>query len=319
MANDKAKNTSREQRQMLAQFIIDSIAQGDVRDWHAGWDATMLVNVNGKSGRAYNGVNRLWLTYASMVEGYADNRWYTFDSIKYAKGLHLRKGSHASYVEFWKRQPWYKKDADGNPVTDEDGNKVIDHYYMKLCAVYPVYNGSCIEGLEPLHFEPKDDEQLFAIADNFIELVKLGGKFTESVDMRAYFAPRSNRVNLPLRGKFDTARDFLATLIHEFAHSTKAQTRMGRERKDLGDDKASYAYEELVAEMTALFVQADLGLDSFGRTTENSLAYLAHWGERTADEDTVAQIMSAISEAQRVADWIMGQYEQHFGKVELAA
>ena len=319
MANDKAKQISNEQRQLLAQFIIDSIEQGGVQRWHAGWKPYLLAHKNGKSGRYYNGVNRLWLSYAAMLEQYGDCRWYTFDSIKYAKGLHLRKGSHATHIEYWDRRPWYKRDASGEYVLDEDGKKVVDHYYMKLCAVHNVFNGSCIEGLEPMQFAPKPDEELFDIADKFIELAKMGGKFAETSDASAYYVPATNTINLPVRGSFDTARDFLATLLHEFAHSTKAQTRMGRKCKEFDSPRAEYAYEELVAELTALFVQADLGLDSFGSVTENSTAYLAHWAERTADEDTTAQIMSAISEAQRVADWMREQYEQHFGKLELAA
>ena len=64
---------------------------------------------------------------------------------------------------------------------------------------------------------------------------------------------------------FETFRDaesYYATLAHECTHWTRHPTRLDRDfgRKRWGDE--GYALEELVAELGAAFLCADLGLDA---------------------------------------------------------
>ena len=319
MANDKAIEISNEQRKALCDHVLCSLAQDDVRRWAKCWDAAALSPHNPVTGTRYRGVNRAWLSFAAMLEGYGDSRWLTFNEVRKHEGWHLRKGSHGHKVEKWTLRTIALTDDEGEPLVDEDGEQRT-RSYLFLQSMHTVLNASCVEGIEPMSFPVQDDAELFEVADRFIALVRKHGAYLEDAEDGAYYTPLSNTIHLPMRATFATARDFCATLFHEFAHSTKAAERMGRVRRDMGD--ASYAFEELVAEMTSLFVQADMGFDSFGNTTENSIAYLQGWARKAhSDEGTVKLVMQAITEAQRVADWIVALYHAEYGteQMELAA
>ena len=90
--------------------------------------------------------------------------------------------------------------------------------------------------------------------------------------------------------------------MHELIHWTSHKSRLDRRfnAKRFGDN--GYAREELVAELGAAFLSADLGITPEIR--EAHAAYLAHWLE-ALQEDSRA-IFSAAAHAQRAADFLQG-------------
>ena len=63
---------------------------------------------NGITKANYRGCNAFWLSLVSMMKGYDDPRWVTMIQImdndkKYHPNekWHLKKGSKATYVEYW--------------------------------------------------------------------------------------------------------------------------------------------------------------------------------------------------------------------------
>src|SRR3984885_15993329 len=105
---------------------------------------------------------------------------------------------------------------------------------------------------------------------------------------------------------FRDGESYYATLLHELTHWTKHEKRLNREfgRKRWGD--AGYAAEELVAELGAAFLCADLGITPEIR--DDHAAYLGHW-LTCLKEDTRA-IFSAAAHAQRAADYLNGLQPQ---------
>lgn len=95
---------------------------------------------------------------------------------------------------------------------------------------------------------------------------------------------------------------YYATLAHELTHWTKHPKRLDREfgRKKWGDD--GYAREELVAELGAAFLCADLGLTPEAGT--DHAAYIQSW-LRVLKDDKRA-IFSAAAHAQKAADFLHG-------------
>jgi antirestriction protein ArdC len=85
-------------------------------------------------------------------------------------------------------------------------------------------------------------------------------------------------------------------------HWTRHETRLNREfgRKRWGD--AGYAAEELVAELGAAFLCADLGITPEPR--EDHAAYLATWLEVLKNDKRA--IFTAAAHAQRAADFLHG-------------
>lgn len=64
------------QRKILVDQVLNNLEKGTGL-WHQGWRNTG-VPVSAITGKAYRGVNNLFLTLVSMREGYTDNRWLTY-------------------------------------------------------------------------------------------------------------------------------------------------------------------------------------------------------------------------------------------------
>ncbi len=106
-------------------------------------------------------------------------------------------------------------------------------------------------------------------------------------------------IQLPPSDAFRDAQSYAATKAHELIHWTGHESRMAREfGKRFGD--SAYAREELVAELGAAFLCADLGVTAEPR--EDHAAYLASW-LKVLSEDKRA-IFSAAAHAQRAADFL---------------
>jgi antirestriction protein ArdC len=87
-------------------------------------------------------------------------------------------------------------------------------------------------------------------------------------------------------------------MTHWTRHHTRLDRDLGRQR--FGD--AGYAREELVAELGAAFLCADLGLALEPR--EDHAAYIASWLEVLKDDKRF--IVSAASHAQKAVDHLHG-------------
>jgi antirestriction protein ArdC len=101
---------------------------------------------------------------------------------------------------------------------------------------------------------------------------------------------------------FKDRESYYSTILHEMIHATSHKSRLDRSfnAKKFGDN--GYAREELVAELGAAFLSADLGITPEVR--EDHAAYLAHW-LKALQEDKRA-IFSAAAHAQRAADFLQG-------------
>ncbi len=93
---------------------------------------------------------------------------------------------------------------------------------------------------------------------------------------------------------------FYATLGHETCHWTRHPSRLDRSfgRKAWGDE--GYAREELVAELGAAFLCADLEVTP--ETREDHAAYIASWIEVLKGDKRA--VFSAAAHAQRAVDFL---------------
>src|SRR6202035_4732889 len=101
---------------------------------------------------------------------------------------------------------------------------------------------------------------------------------------------------------FKDKESYYATALHELTHWTKHERRLSRDfgRKAFGD--AGYAREELVAELGAAFLCADLGIEAEPR--EDHAAYLDHWLQVLKDDKRA--IFQAAAYAQKASDFLQG-------------
>jgi len=105
---------------------------------------------------------------------------------------------------------------------------------------------------------------------------------------------------MPPLEAFRDAESHAATLAHELTHWTKHQSRLNREfgRKRWGDE--GYAIEELVAELGAAFLCADLNITPDIR--EDHAAYIGHWLKILKDDKRA--IFTAASHASKAAEYL---------------
>jgi len=275
--------------------IVADLEQG-VRPWLKPWStdnaAERIARPLRGNGQPYKGINVLMLWGEALMHGYACPIWMTYRQAQELNGQ-VRKGEHGALVVY--------ADKITRPELDLDGDETArEIYFLKG---YTVFNCEQIEGL-PAHFyakaEPKGPApERIAVAESFAAhtaaTIRTGGN-------RAFYSVSDDYVQMPPLECFRDAESYYATLLHELTHWTKHEARLSREfgRKRWGD--AGYATEELVAELGAAFLCADLGITPEPR--EDHAAYLAHWLE-VLKQDKRA-IFTAAAHAQRAADFLHG-------------
>jgi antirestriction protein ArdC len=207
-------------------------------------------------------------------------------------GAHVRKGEHGALVVYADR---FTK-TETNDAGDEAAREI------RFMKGYTVFNVEQIEGL-PAQYRPqpapvRESLPLIEHAEAFVSAtgasIRHGGE-------RAYYSPAADVIVLPVPEAFRDAQSYTATKAHELIHWTSHAARCDRVLgQRFGDD--AYAAEELIAELGAAFLCADLGITPEIR--DDHAAYVGHWlsvlrGDRHA-------IFTAASHAQRAADFLHG-------------
>jgi antirestriction protein ArdC len=274
--------------------IVGELEQG-VRPWLRPWGAEHAAGRITKplrlNGVPYQGINVLMLWGEAVAKGYSAPIWLTF---KQAQGLgaHVRKGEQGSLVVYADRIRRTERDE----MTGEEAEREIP--FLKG---YTVFNVQQVEGL-PAHFyavaEPRlDPVRRIDRAESFFAAT--GADIRHGGDM-AYYTVTHDYVQMPPFEAFRDRESYYATLAHEVTHWTRHPSRLDRDfgRKRWGDE--GYAMEELVAELGAAFLSADLDLTPQPR--EDHASYIASW--LTVLKNDKRAIFTAASYAQRAADFV---------------
>jgi len=273
--------------------IVASLEKG-VRPWMKPWSgenaAGRITRPLRHNGTPYSGINILILWAASLEQGFGSPSWMTF---KQALELnaHVRKGEKGSLVVYANTFKRTEEDAQGNEVEHE----------IPFLKGYTVFNVEQIEGL-PEHFYVKPEPRFTAVerivhAEKFFAATHADIRFRGG---RAYYAQEADYIQMPPIESFIDAGSFYATLAHESTHWTKHPSRIERDfgRKAWGDE--GYAREELVAELGAAFLCADLELTPEIR--EDHASYIATWLQVLKNDNRA--IFQAAAHAQRAVDFL---------------
>lgn len=274
--------------------IIAELERG-VRPWSQPWNAEHLAGRISRplrhNGKAYQGINVILLWMAATARGYSAPIWMTYKQAQ-ALGAQVRKGETGSPVTY--ADTMRKREQD--EATGEESERAI--YFLKQ---YTVFNVEQIDNL-PAHYYATATPALdplarMAEAEGFF--ANLGADIRHGGN-RAYYAPDPDFVQMPPFESFCDAQSYYSTLGHECIHWTKHSTRLAREfgRKRFGDE--GYAREELVAEIGAAFVAADLGIALEPRPDHAS--YIASWLKVLKDDKRA--IVIAASFAQKAVDFL---------------
>lgn len=281
-----------------------------VCEWSKGGNANILDPNNPITGTHYRGANLANLAIQCMEAGITDNRFATAHEIR-KMGWNVPDDARTFMVEKCKRFT-FPLTKDGAPVLDDDGNqKVIS--YVRPVSYWWVYNYSDIEGAPELPNAPRlhdvdDDAPEVKLIDALKETSRC--PVSERKSDGAYYSPSLDKITVPRREQFSSPQAMLRTLAHEMGHSTSHASACNRE---IGDKfgSESYAFEELVAELTSVFVLSYAGADivpedndgDMQRRYENHAAYLKSWLQKFKSDTTY--LFRAATKASAAADYII--------------
>jgi antirestriction protein ArdC len=122
--------------------------------------------------------------------------------------------------------------------------------------------------------------------------VRIGGD-------RAFYCPREDYVQIPAPAAYFESINWHRTALHELAHASGHSSRLNRDLSGAYGTQ-NYAFEEIVAEMSAAFCCASLGIVPTVRHAD----YIGSW-LGVLREDRRA-IVRAASQASRAANFLLG-------------
>lgn len=309
------------QRKQLVDEVLKNLESG-AGLWKQGWKASG-VPVSAITGKRYNGVNRMFLAYASMLRGYTDNRWMTFNQMEEkgwsfkrdAEGNSLGKnaGVAIEYFELRDREtkkPFDKYVLDG--MTADEREAYMDENVYAIRKYYRVFNGDVIEGIPALEVQEHDSSGKNERAERILQMWSdTEAKIIYGGD-EAYYSPALDKIHLPEREKFVDMPEFYSTALHEIGHSTGHEKRLNRELGTRGT--VEYAVEELRAEIASMFMEQDLDIAVGEKHIQNNSAYIQHWHGKIKEDPNI--LFTAIADAEKISKFVMAKEKVNQKEVE---
>ncbi|RVG42414.1 ArdC family protein [Sinorhizobium meliloti] len=276
--------------QRITGTIIEQLEAGTkpwIRPWRGNSRGSLVPRR--ATGEAYRGINVLMLWLASELAGYEENTWMTYRQAQDLGGQ-VRKGEKGSLVvKYGTFTPKEREDDDERAIP-----------YLKG---YTVFNVEQIENLPDRFYRPVEElpaapvphlETVEAFVRNTGAAITYGGT-------TACYRPAPDDILMPDRARFVDEVHLYSTLLHELSHWSGAKHRLDRDLSGRFGSE-SYAIEELVAELSASFLCADLGVAHDPR--DNTATYLESWLQALKNDKRA--IISAAARAQEAADYLHG-------------
>jgi antirestriction protein ArdC len=247
---------------------------------------------NAASGNAYHGINILNLWVTAEQRGYAAPIWATYKQWS-EKGCQVRKGERSALIIFYKE---FQTEPTGE---DDDGKR-------RMARASYVFNAAQVDGFTlPDALPSLGPIERLDQADRFVAAtratIRHGGE-------RAFYQTQLDFIQMPEEGLFTgTAsmsrnESYYATLVHELVHWTGNKSRLARDMgKRFGDQ--AYAAEELIAEIGAAFLCAELGITQ--DTRPDHAQYLANWLQFLKSDSKA--IFTAAARASQAAAFLSGR------------
>lgn len=316
--------------QKFSDMLIARMEQMKESKWKKGWTDGRTAQFGlpqNLVGRPYTGSNAFLCQIHTTMEHYRMPVYLTIKQIRDAGGM-IKKGEHSIPIFKWDLRI---KDKDGKKLSESDYRNMTKEEQAE-CTVRPylkVYNEWNIDQtnleevnkekydaiLKRFKSEPIKDEVGMYKNEAFDNLLKEQSwvcpieyeKFNES----AFYSPKRDQIVVPSKKQFNISNtpedvfkdgmEFYGTTIHEMAHSTGHESRLGRDGivkiDKFGSDQ--YAKEELIAELTSALIGNAMGFDS--RIRENNIAYLQNWiGSLKKDPKFLKSVMSDVNKSSKM-------------------
>jgi len=264
--------------------------------WHRA--ASTSSPINATTGRAYRGVNILSLWITTQALGYESHEWATFKQW-HERGVNVRKGERGTPIVFYKNLHVESSDVDASE--DAEGGRTIP-----FARASWVFNAAQVDG-HAVQAAALPERPLFERIARVDRVIEATGARIEYGGSRACYNRLTDRISIPDERAFfgtetSTAQEaFYSTILHELAHYSGSENRLNREKGKRFADRA-YAFEELIAELSAAFLCSELGITNDPRP--DHAQYMAQYLAILKNDKKA--IFTAAAAASAATDFILG-------------
>lgn len=263
-----------------------------VQPWGtAAAKAPLAMPKNAATHRRYTGINVLILWGAVIEHDFTGQSWLTFRQAL-SLGGNVRKGEHGTTVVYADR---FIPD-DEKKRSRETGDEAQAIPFLKRFTVFNVVQ---CEGLpqELMAVAPPVETNL--ILPQAEALIRATGVDFHIGGDRAFYDPRHDFVQVPPPQAYFEPINWHRTALHEVGHASGHPSRLNRDLTGSFGSK-KYAFEELIAEISAAYLCASLSITPTVRHAD----YIASWLDVLREDDRA--IVRAASAASKAADFILG-------------
>lgn len=287
----QAMNQDQIRHRITDQIVAALKSGGTAIPWRRPWsnleNTGMPANV--VSRRCYSGINPLLLQMVAQGRGYASRYWATFNQWR-SLGLCVKKRPDDVAPGQWGTRIVYC-----SPVTKvkkaDDGHEKEERFF--LLREYVVFNAEQVagDGIECFLARPREQATFvdYEPAQRAIDAVGADIRYGGN---RAFYSRDGDFIQIPPRESFEGAHEWYATHLHELAHFAEPRLNW----------QGSYALNELVAEIAACYLCAELGIPQ-SDDLSNHHSYLAYWLQELEQDHRA--IFRASQQASKATDYLL--------------
>lgn len=302
----------------ITEKVIEIMESSEDLPWRQPWKTNENGDINLPSNfstkKNYRGINVFFLGLHMSYFGWDNPYFLTYNQAVELKGQ-VRPGSKGIPVVFYTKSIYrhvvtkktiLAKVYDALPPAQQ-----VNYEASWTLKQFFVFHASMIEGIDwGTAFLPKEIEHVQRI-ENCEKILREAPNLPPIAygGADAYYVPAQDRIQVPRIDTFISPEFFYSVLFHEIVHATGSPNRLDREekkkRKNWGD--SYYAYEELIAEMGAAYLDGVAGIEY--ATLKNSASYVKSWKKGVTNElaNDPKFFFNACGDAQKAADYVLGE------------
>lgn len=262
------KLTGREARDEMIRQLMERIDETDPNTvpWRDG--AMRTPQINGGTGKAYRGVNRVFLAERiNQLGGSADNRWFSMSQIKgdqrvqrekhradvasgavdaasKPNGMWIRKGEVGTRIIFARKVTATEAAAEKPKGNDEQSlsDRLAEQHAARttegqtersyFCLrKYVVFHASQLENVPPItHISSYEPSDKARVAhDALVDLARrMGVQMLTNPSQNPHYRPGMDLTVMPPASQFTDEYAYLSTMAHELAHAAGDANRLNR-------------------------------------------------------------------------------------------
>lgn len=279
--------------QDITRDIITQLEAGTVpwvQPWKTAGASGIGMPANAGTRRSYSGINVLILWNSAAQNGFSSNKWLTFRQAL-EHGGNVRRGMTGTTVVYADRFTPDDEKHRASQTGETPGAipflKRFTVFNTQQCERLPEDFATPAPLHNPDHIAPEVEALIRATGIDF----RIGGA-------HACYNPTHDFVQVPRPDDYFEPINWHRTALHEISHASGHSSRLNRDLSGRGGN-AAYAREELIAEISAAFLCATLGIVPTVRHAD----YIGSWLTVLRGNDRA--IIKAASAASKAAEYIL--------------